>query len=363
MTKKTTIQDIADALGVSRNTVSKAINNSEGLAEATRERILRKAVEMGYKQFAYVQALYQSASAPEQAFEAVPTPPAPEAAEPCREIALLTTFYFSASHFASLMLDRLRQELLRLGYRLNTYHVSAEELRERRLPFAFQPEQVSAIICIEMFDWDYDRMLCELGLPLLFVDGPPRVGGRSLPADQLYMDNSTELSHLLSALLRRGVRRIGFLGDYLHCQSFFERYMTFRMVMTLEGVPVEERFILPANSTPELYQGLEALEELPELFVCANDFVAYDALQILRRLGKRVPEDLMLCGFDDAPESRVMVPPLTTVHIHSQAMAFSAAQLLLTRIREPSLDFRKVYTETDLVLRESTGALRDISDH
>ena len=365
MTKKTTIQDIADALGVSRNTVSKAINNSPGLAEATREIILRKAVEMGYKQFSYVQALYQSGSAPEQSCEPSRGAPAQELSPDAsaREIALLTPVYFSASHFASLMLDRLRQELLRLGCRLNTYHVSAEELRERRLPFAFQPEQVSAIICIEMFDWDYDRMLCELGLPLLFVDGPPRVGGRSLPADQLYMDNSTELSRLLSDLLRRGVRRIGFLGDYLHCQSFFERYMTFRMAMTLEGVPVEERFILPANSTPELYRGLEALEELPELFVCANDFVAYDALQILRRLDKRVPEDLMLCGFDDAPESRMVVPALTTVHIHTQAMAFSAAQLLLTRIREPSLDFRKVYTDTDLVLRESTGALRDISDH
>ena len=360
MAKKVTIQDIADALGVSRNTVSKAINNSEGLAEGTRERSLRKAVEMGYKQFSYVQALYQSASGPEQASEAAPTVRIPEAAaEPRREIALLTTFYFSASHFASLMLDRLRQELLRLGYRLNTYHVSAEELREGRLPFAFQTEQVRAIVCIEMFDWAYDNMLCGLGLPILFVDGPPRIGGRTLPADQLYMDNSTELSRLLSELLRRGVRRIGFLGDYLHCQSFFERYMSFRMVMTLEGVPVEERFILPANGIPELARGLEALEELPELFVCANDFVAYDALQILRRLGKRVPEDLMLCGFDDAPESRMVVPALTTVHIHTQVMAFSAAQLLSTRIREPSLDFRTVYTETALVLRGSTGDITE----
>ena len=55
--KKVTIQDIADALGISRNTVSKAINNSEGLADATRERILQKAVEMGYKQFSYVASL------------------------------------------------------------------------------------------------------------------------------------------------------------------------------------------------------------------------------------------------------------------------------------------------------------------
>ena len=59
--KKVTNQDIADALGVSRNTVSKAINNSDGLADATREKILQKAVEMGYKQFSYVTPLPGSA--------------------------------------------------------------------------------------------------------------------------------------------------------------------------------------------------------------------------------------------------------------------------------------------------------------
>ena len=59
MEKKVTIQDIADALNLSRNTVSKAINNSDGLADATRTMILEKAVEMGYKQFSYVSTLNQ----------------------------------------------------------------------------------------------------------------------------------------------------------------------------------------------------------------------------------------------------------------------------------------------------------------
>ncbi len=63
----------------------------------------------------------------------------------------------------------------------------------------------------------------------------------------------------------------------------------------------------------------------------------------------------MLCGFDDSPESRKMFPTLTTVHIHTQIIAFSATQLLISRIEEPSLDFRRVYTATDLVIRESTG--------
>ena len=58
--KRVTLQDIADELGISRNTVSKAINNSDGIAAATRDKILQKAVEMGYKQFSYVNSILAS---------------------------------------------------------------------------------------------------------------------------------------------------------------------------------------------------------------------------------------------------------------------------------------------------------------
>ena len=61
-----------------------------------------------------------------------------------------------------------------------------------------------------------------------------------------------------------------------------------------------------------------------------------------------------MCGFDDAPESRIMTPALTTVHIHTQIMAFSALQLLRSRMKEPSLDYRTVYTATELIWRDST---------
>ena len=63
----------------------------------------------------------------------------------------------------------------------------------------------------------------------------------------------------------------------------------------------------------------------------------------------------MFAGFDDAPESRIITPALTTVHIHTQIMAFTAAHLLMTRIKEPELDYRIVHTETELIYRESTN--------
>ena len=338
--KRVTIQDIADELGISRNTVSKAINNADGLADATREKILEKAIEMGYKQFSYINAhsgLY----------------PRPEAL--CRgEIALLYGGIISPAHFATLMLDKLKRDLPRWGYDLNAYRVERENLLCRTLPPTFDPGQVSAIICVEMFDRAYDEMICGLGLPVLFVDGPNKRDGIGLPADQLYMDNTTAITRFVNDMLLRGRRRIGFIGDFEHCQSFFERYTAFRYAMLMANAPVEERFCIKSIERERLEEALESLEDLPDVFICANDFIAEDAIYALRKLGKSVPEDVLFCGFDDSPNSRIMTPTLTTVHIHTQVMAVVAMHLLLSRIEEPGLDFRITHTETELIYRDST---------
>ena len=118
--KKVTIQDIADALGVSRNTVSKAINNSDGLADTTREQILEKAIEMGYKQFSYVNTLSRASS-----FSSTPDRP-----EYQGEIALLTNAFLTNSHFASTMLDKFQREISQLGFTMNTHRVTENDLKE-----------------------------------------------------------------------------------------------------------------------------------------------------------------------------------------------------------------------------------------
>ena len=346
MKQKVTIQDIADALGISRNTVSKAINNSEGLADSTREKILQKAVEMGYKQFSYVQNVAELTKISGQsAADSQPTFKG--------EIALFSSIFINTSHFASLMLDRLQRELLHLGYTLNSHRVDTENLQNKTLPVTFIKERVSGIICLEMFDWDYDEMLCGLDIPTLFVDGPCKNNGKTLPSDQLLMDNTSGISLLVSEMLNSGKNRIGFIGNYEHCESFFERYMAFRGIMLLKGIPVNENWIIKENYEEIIAPYLENMKELPDLFICANDFVASDVMQVLRRLDMSVPENVMIAGFDDSPESRLLKPSLTTVHIHTQIMAYSAAQLLIQRIEEPSLDFRTVYTETELIWRGS----------
>ena len=345
MADKVTIQDIADELGLSRNTVSKALNGADGLAEATRERIINKAMEMGYKQFIYARLVTQYKDDTQGIIPSLGDR---------REVAVLSTAYLAAPHFSSLMLDGFQTELSHMGLTLNTHRVTQDNIESLTLPATLDLSRVAAIVCIEMFDWRYDEMICALDVPVLFVDGPARLHGENLPCDQLYMENTTQVMRLVNDMLGKGYRRIGYVGDWEHCQSFFERYCAFRNAMALADVPVEDRFIIKYNSVREIRHALRDLDELPDLFICANDFVALDLLMLLHGMGVDVPRDVMIAGFDDSAESRRSMPQLTTIHIHTQVMAFSAIQTLRTRIKEPSLDFRQVYTETELIYRAST---------
>lgn len=355
MSNRVTMQDIADALNISRNTVSKALNNTGVLADATREKVLKKAVEMGYKQFSYVNVMdlnngYSSISLPSEV----------------RELALFTTSFPGNSHFASTLLDKFQKESSQLGYNVTIYCVRDEEVQMLQLPFQFDRDRISGIICVEMFDYNYSQMLCNLDIPILFVDSPVVGLHPRLKADTLIMDNTYSIYSFIKEMARREKTKIGFIGDFKHCQSFYERYLAFRNSLYMAGLSYDEKICLTGNKkgvkNPSfedyrnyLDESIQNMSTLPDVFLCVNDFIAIDVLNILKKLNISVPEDIYLCGFDDSPESRVMTPSLTTVHIHSQIMGFSAVHLLMSRINEPSLQFRTVHTETSLIYRESTG--------
>lgn len=354
MAKRVTIQDIADALGLSRNTVSKAINNTGVLADATKEKILQKAMEMGYKTFSYANS--QSGiniAVPDPFFSAA-------AGSARREIALFVGGFLDTSHFASTMLDKFQYELSLLGYSMTMHRIIPENFDALSLPLSFHKETTAAILCVEVFHHPYCQMLCSLGLPVLLVDAPVSSYASPLPADILLMENASGTFQIVKKAKQKGIKEIGYIGQALHCRSFFERYMAFREAMYLYSLPIRDDYCLteihPHGSTYQdfLREHIKKMNRLPELFICANDFVAIDALIIFTELGISCPGEVMLSGFDDSPESKIFTPPLTTCHIHSQIMGLSAAKMLINRIMQPDLNYRTVHTETDLIYREST---------
>lgn len=350
MASRVTLQDIADALGVSRNTVSKAINNTGVLAEATREKVLQKAIEMGYKQFSYANSIQD-----------IHNPDAAKAQTKAKgEIALFMGNFLDNGHFASTMLDKFQYEISLLGYSLSIHRINSYDIQSLTLPLSFQPSNTKAIMCIEMFDQAYCEMLSGLGYPLLMIDAPVSTYWNPIDADILLMNNTSNIFTAIHDFKKKGITKFGFVGQATHCRSFFERFMAFRDAMYINNLEVDERFCLteihPHDALYKQYllDVLKSLDELPEFIICANDFVAVELLQCLKSLDIHCPDDVKILGFDDSPESKIITPSLSTCHIHSQIIGYSAANMIMSRIEQPDLNYRITYSETDLILRDST---------
>ena len=372
MRERVTIQDIASALGLSRNTVSKAINNTGPVADSTRAAVLKKAAEMGYKQFSYLKV---SAPGPAGGPVSMNLSVAPAAdydnnafspsSQGPTEIAFLTTGRLDNSHFGSPMLDLICHEMSLVGYSVTIYRLLPADIAALRVPDGIRPTRTAGIICAELLDRDYCRMAADLGYPIIFVDFPVYTHEDTPDADILLMDNEKCIASFIRQMKEKGYTRFGFMGDKFHCRSFFERYRGYRNALEIYGLTydpaicLEERYESPEFDDYETFilhlkNRLQAMPSLPDAFICANDFNALDLITALRGVGKRIPEDVMILGFDDSPESRIITPTMSTVHIHSQAMGILAVRMLLSRIKEPDMYSYTIHAETTLVLRAST---------
>lgn len=337
--KKITMQDIADACGLSRNTVSKVFNGRGSVPEATRQQVLEKARQMGYRQL-----------------PAAEDRPAVHG----RSIALLTLCMPGRNHYGSNFISSFANRMSRAGYTLMIYEIQPDEHRDCRLPANFVLENTAGILCIEMFDRRYTDFICGLGLPVIFSDTYARADFSAMAGDFISMENTTSSIAVTNRLIELGARALGFVGDHTHCNSFYERFNGFRTAVARGGLTLDPNLcIVEPNSAPYgeaawLVERLRAMPCLPDAFVCANDYLAVHLMKALKCLDLRIPEDVMVAGFDDSPEATVAEPPLSTVRIPSGEMGFIAAGILLDRIQRPTLPYRCCYIQTTPVWRESS---------
>ncbi len=343
MEKKITIQDIADALGLSRNTVSKALNNTGILAEDTRQKILEKAAEMGYRRVIYL------------------SEPSASVKTETRELALITQNMPYGSHFGTYALNTFQEQISRNHYRLSMFPVRDTEIASLSLPMGFNKDKTAGILCLEMFDPEYIEMLDALDIPLLFIDTAADADMTQIKADFLLMENHLSIFHLTDTLVQNGYRRLAFAGSPEHCLSFSERYEGFLHALSVNHLePCTTRFAgrTVFADADNLREAVTQNLQLPDAFVCANDFIAIDLIRALKKHGINVPDDVRVAGFDNSAESRIIEPHLTTVDIPSSQMGYIAADMLLSRIDRPETPYRITHVRTTLKFRASTGELQ-----
>ncbi|WP_018751990.1 substrate-binding domain-containing protein [Paenibacillus sanguinis] len=278
---------------------------------------------------------------------------------PNKNIAMITRLMPNKVHFASMLLTTFEKELSQHGYSLMIHILQDNDIRSLALPPTLDPQKIDAIICVELFDSEYSKMLCSLGKPVLFTDTFYEESHHDLSADILMMENRYSISKMVQGMIKRGVSRIGFVGDRYHCLSFYERWEGFCHALASSGLPVDESICIIDNDAlywenEWLANKIKDLSQLPEAFVCANDYLAVQLITTLKKMNIEIPGNVMVCGFDNAPEASIIDPPLTTVHIPCTEIGLLAAQKLLARIQNPKLPYEISYIRTQIIFREST---------
>jgi DNA-binding LacI/PurR family transcriptional regulator len=311
--KRPTIADIARRAGVSKGAVSYALNGQPGVSEATRQRIIAIAQEIGFNPNSAARALSGStANAVGLAL--------------CRPARIL-----GIEPFFMELISGVEAELSARSYALTLQVVADPEAEiavyrrwwgERRVDGVF--------VCDLRIGDDRVPVLEELQLPAVVIGGPEHTGGLAC----VWSDETAalvETVEYLVALGHRRIARVGGLPDLLHTEI-----RTKAFIGVCERLGLTESVTVPSDYTGE--EGARATRRLlssaqrPTAVIYDNDLMAIAGLAVAQEMGLAVPGDLSLVAWDDSPLCQLTHPPLTALGRDIPAYGAQAARQLMAAI-------------------------------
>jgi LacI family transcriptional regulator len=158
-------------------------------------------------------------------------------------------------------------------------------------------------------------------------------------------------------LIKRGHTVIGFLSGPTIAQSSRWRDFGYRQALTEAGLPCRSELVLACLPTVE--GGQEAATRLmtahPDItaLFCYNDLTAIGAMQACARLGRKIPDDLAIVGYDDIMLAALVTPPLTTCRVAREELGGLATSLLLERLAGCTENCEKRILQPELIIRAS----------
>ncbi len=329
---KVTMQDLADATGVSRITVWKALNNRSGVSEDTRRLIHNKASELGYGI-----ASVESGRTGGRTFSVVVARPESSA------------FWMQIIHHIA---KELAEHQINLMY---TYMPSCYS-EGYTLPPSLAAESIDGFIALNIYDAHLLRMLSAQPLPKVFLDTVPTVRFNQLGGDLVIIDGRTSERAITERLLKSGRTRLGFIGDAQYAQTNLERYDGFLDAHRALGISVDPSLCMTGpiglrRHYEEISQFLDGLSELPDGIVCPSDFIAHFVSQYFSLTRRKPPEGFVLTGFDNNAEYANVAERITTVNVETSALGKRLARKLMFRVDYPRAPEEVSYFSTDILYR------------
>ena len=220
--------------------------------------------------------------------------------------------------------------------------------------------QVDGIICMEFFEPDYITQLLEQGIPLVFFDFPLLDSSPRGSYDVILPESEVAVKDYCMQLIREeGCKTFGYVGDYRHCRSFYERFVGMREALFLSGLPVDLQYsILEDDSTgytPEkLSQMLDQRPRLPDCFIAANDSIALNLIAARKSKKIHIPKDVKVVGFDNNPKAKNLIPQLTSFNVDKVALGKKITMLLQDRVSNPAQANQIIHIASKVIVRSST---------
>lgn len=362
MSKKITMQQIANYLGVSKFVVSKALSGKGGVSEQTKERVIEAAAQLGY--FTQKNVYMKTAR-----LEATPKPTTGTGAKQS-VLVLMPNIRFQTkeSTYWGRILDGISQELEQRGIGMV---ILSEQSVEHFTQF-INPSGILGIIGVGEISTTMLLEIHRLGMTMVLVDHEDYL----IPADSIFVDNYEATYRLTKQLITTGHSSISFVGNIGFSRSFYDRYLGYRSAIEEHIYKLEAE---GETATAKVYkqylqqdsflniEGFEAtqfseqlsnwvsrLKLLPSAIVCGNDAIAIGAVTMLKGLGVAIPEQISVTGFDNIEDSYRQSPALTTVHVPKETLGKKAVDRLLNRLATPDEPVVKILVKSELIYRETS---------
>jgi LacI family transcriptional regulator len=196
--------------------------------------------------------------------------------------------------------------------------------------------------------------ILESQLPSVFIDHDP-IGAR---AGSVMSANVEAMAEIVDHLYETGRRRIAHVAGLSNTRPGPDRLLGYRSELAKLGLPVRPEYIEEGDyyhrSGYECSKRLLALPERPDAITCASDVMAIAAMVAAAEAGLRVPEDVAVTGFDDAPFAATVKPSLTTARQDTIGLGTAAAEAILRMLEHPDEPPPTFVIPTELIVRESS---------
>lgn len=339
MAKAVKLADIAERVGVSTVTVSKALSGQKGVSEEVREKIRSIAEELGYQQ--------------------------PSAARKSQNhknfnigILISERFLVKYESFYWQMYQAVATRATAEECFTMLEVIGKAEEESSRMPKLVQERKVDGIIVIgKMMDAYLQHMNTEAGIPVIYLD---YYNGREA-SDSVISNIYYGTYELTYYLYRMGHRKIAYVGTLLAMESITDRYFGYQKALLELGLEQKKGWVLDDRhiETGEIdtVNMLQIPKDMPTAFVCNCDLTASFLIKKLKDNGYRVPEDISVVGFDNYLYPGLSDIQITTYEVDLKEMAKKAVYNMISKISNENYKPGIHIVEGHMVLKESVAQI------